>query len=43
MSYCKPCSTPIDTSTKVSGDGAPVPDATNYRILAGTLQYLAFT
>ena len=43
MSYCKPCSTPIDTSTKVSGDGAPVPDATDYRALVGALQYLTFT
>lgn len=43
MSDCKPCSTPIDTSAKVSGDGAPVPDATDYRALAGTLQYFTFT
>ncbi|XP_062230159.1 uncharacterized mitochondrial protein AtMg00810-like [Phragmites australis] len=43
MSDCKPCSTPIDTSAKVSSDGVPVPDATDYCALAGALQYLTFT
>ena len=43
MSDCKPYSTPIDTSAKVSGDGAPVPDVTDYRAIVGALQYLTFT
>ncbi|XP_066365050.1 uncharacterized mitochondrial protein AtMg00810-like [Miscanthus floridulus] len=43
MSDCKPRSTPIDTFAKVSSDGAPVPDATDYHALAGALQYLTFT
>jgi len=44
MTECKPCSTPVDTNPKVAAaDGAPVSDATDFRILAGALQYLTFT
>ena len=43
MSDYKLCSTPVDISAKLSSDGAPVADATNYHGLAGTLQYLTFT
>ena len=41
MTDCKPCSTPVDTQTKLSADlGDPVADPTAYRSLAGALQYL---
>ncbi|WVZ70679.1 LOW QUALITY PROTEIN: hypothetical protein U9M48_019322 [Paspalum notatum var. saurae] len=44
MSECKPCITPVDTSSKLSGaEGALVQDATDFRSLAGALQYLTFT
>jgi len=44
MAECKPCSTPVDTNPKVAAaDGPPVADATDYRSLAGALQYLTFT
>jgi hypothetical protein len=43
MSACKPCSTPVDLHSKLSADGPPVDDATQYRSLAGALQYLTFT
>lgn len=43
MSECKPCSTPVDTQSKVSNEGAPVTDLTHYRSLASALQYLTFT
>ena len=43
MSDCKPCSTPIDTHSKLSANGDPVDDATDYRSIAGALQYLTFT
>ena len=44
MTDCNPCSTPIDTNPKVAAaDGAPVSDATDFRSLAGALQYLTFT
>jgi hypothetical protein len=43
MSECKPCSTPVDTHSKLSCDGAPVADPSHYRSLAGALQYLTFT
>lgn len=43
MFDCKPCTTPIDTSAKLSPDGVPVADATHFRGLAGALQYLTFT
>ena len=44
MTDCKPCSTPVDTQTKLSADlGDPMADPTGYRSLAGALQYLTFT
>jgi hypothetical protein len=43
MTDCKPCSTPIDTNAKLSANGPHVSDATDYRALAGALQYLTFT
>jgi hypothetical protein len=43
MSACKPCSTPVDLHSKLSADGPPVADSTQYRSLAGALQYLTFT
>jgi hypothetical protein len=43
MSACKPCSAPVDLHSKLSADGPPVGDATQYRSLAGALQYLTFT
>jgi histone deacetylase 1/2 len=43
MCACKPCSTPVDLHSKLSADGPPVGDATQYRSLAGALQYLTFT
>ena len=44
MTYCKPCSTLVDTQAKLSADlGDPVADPTAYRSLAGALQYLTFT
>jgi hypothetical protein len=44
MTDCKPCSTPVDTSGKLSGtEGPPVADLTHYRGLAGALQYITFT
>uniref|UniRef100_A0A251UUV8 Putative reverse transcriptase, RNA-dependent DNA polymerase n=1 Tax=Helianthus annuus TaxID=4232 RepID=A0A251UUV8_HELAN len=44
MSTCKPCTTPVDLSAKLSAtDGALFLDPTLYRSLAGALQYLTFT
>jgi len=44
MTDCKPCSTPVDTNPKVeAADGAPVDNASDFRSLAGVLQYLTFT
>uniref|UniRef100_A0A8R7K303 Reverse transcriptase Ty1/copia-type domain-containing protein n=1 Tax=Triticum urartu TaxID=4572 RepID=A0A8R7K303_TRIUA len=44
MLNCKPISTPVDTSSKISGaDGVPYSDPTHYRRLAGALQYLTLT
>lgn len=44
MSDYKPCSTPVDTNAKLSSaDDDPVADLTDYRSLAGALQYLIFT
>lgn len=44
MVECKPCSTPVDTNPKVFvAQGAPVADASNFRSIAGALQYLTFT
>lgn len=43
MSTCKPVSTPVDTSAKLSAiDGPLLPDGSLYRSLAGALQYLTF-
>jgi len=44
MAECKLCSTPVDTNPKVvAANGAPVLDPTDFRSLAGALQYLTFT
>jgi hypothetical protein len=43
MRDCKPCSTPVDTHSKLSADGTLVSDPTHYRSIAGALQYLTFT
>jgi hypothetical protein len=43
MRDCKPCSTPVETHSKLSADGTPVTDPTHYRSIAGALQYLTFT
>jgi len=43
MADCKPCATPVDINLKLSADGDPISDATDYRSLAGALQYLTFT
>jgi len=44
MSDCKPCNTPVDTNPKLSGtDGTRVEDPTDFRSIAGALQYLTFT
>jgi hypothetical protein len=44
MTDCKPCNTPVDTTSKLSStDGSPVADPKDYRSLAGALQYLTFT
>ncbi|KAJ0714765.1 putative RNA-directed DNA polymerase [Helianthus annuus] len=44
MTDCKPCSTPVDLSSKLSAsDGTLFHDPTLYRSLAGALQYLTFT
>jgi hypothetical protein len=44
MAECTSCSTPVDTNPKVSvTDGVLVADASNFRSLAGALQYLTFT
>ena len=43
MAECKPCSTPVDTNPKLAADGPPVQDASDFRSLAGALQYLTFT
>ncbi|WVZ78278.1 hypothetical protein U9M48_026019 [Paspalum notatum var. saurae] len=44
MTDCNPCSTPVDTSAKLSEDvGGPIADPIAYRSLAGALQYLTFT
>ncbi|WVZ93596.1 hypothetical protein U9M48_039564 [Paspalum notatum var. saurae] len=43
MSECKPCLTPVDTNPKLSAvEGNLVQDATDFRSLAGALQYLTF-
>jgi hypothetical protein len=43
MTDCKPCSTLVDLNPKLSADGAPISDPTDFRSLAGALQYLTFT
>lgn len=44
MSSCNPARTPVDTQPKLSAtDGSPYADPTQYRSLAGALQYLTFT
>ena len=44
MADCKPCATPVDTNPKVSAtSGASIADPTDFRSLAGALQYLTFT
>jgi hypothetical protein len=43
MTDCKSCATPVDLHPKLSADGDPVPDPTDFRSLAGALQYLTFT
>jgi len=44
MSDCKPCATPVVANPKLSTDGGVlVADPTDFRSLAGALQYLTFT
>jgi len=43
MTDCKPCTTPVDVNPKLSADGVPIDDPTDFRSLAGALQYLTFT
>jgi hypothetical protein len=44
MAECHSTATPVDTHAKLSAvDGAPVADPTQYRSLAGALQYLTLT
>jgi hypothetical protein len=44
MMDCKPCTTPVDLQAKLAGDsGPPVDDASQFRSIAGALQYLTFT
>jgi hypothetical protein len=44
MSKCKLCTTPVDTNPKLFAEiGPPVQDASDFRSLAGALQYLTFT
>jgi hypothetical protein len=46
MAACKPCATPVDTNPKMSAtSGHPLQraEATDFRSLAGALQYLTFT
>lgn len=44
MQDCKPCTTPVDLKSKLNADdGKPVSNPTEYRSLAGALQYLTFT
>ena len=44
MKDCKPCATPVDLKSKLSDkEGKPVSNSTDYRSLAGALQYLTFT
>jgi hypothetical protein len=44
MSECHPTATLVDTKAKLfAADGLPVADPTEYRSLAGALQYLTLT
>lgn len=44
MADCNPCTTHVNTSSKLStGRGPPIADPTVYRSLAKALQYLTFT
>jgi len=44
MSDCKSCATPVVANPKLSTDGGVlVADPTDFRSLAGALQYLTFT
>jgi hypothetical protein len=44
MTNCKPCSTPVDLKAKLAADsGPPVQDPSQFRSIAGALQYLTFT
>jgi hypothetical protein len=44
MADCKPCTTPVDLQAKLADDsGPPVVDASQFRSIAGALQYLTFT
>jgi len=43
MAECKPCATPVDINPKLLADGPPVQNPSNYRSLAGALQWLTFT
>lgn len=40
MTNCKPCSTHVDTSSKLPSSDALVENPTHYRSIAGDLQYL---
>lgn len=44
MKECKPIATPVDLQSKLKAEeGERIPDPTQYRRLAGALQYLTFT
>ncbi|XP_066347568.1 uncharacterized mitochondrial protein AtMg00810-like [Miscanthus floridulus] len=43
MADCKPCTTPVDINPKLSTDGDPISDATDYHSLVGALQLVTFT
>src|SRR4051812_25088044 len=44
MLHCKPVSTLVDTTAKLSSSsGAPLPNPTTYRSIPGALQYLTLT
>jgi hypothetical protein len=44
MADCKPCTTPVDLQANLADDsGPPVADASQFRSIAGALQYLTFT
>jgi hypothetical protein len=44
MADCKPCTNSVDLQAKLARDsGPPVEDASQFRSIAGALQYLTFT